>query len=329
MIPFSGNSFLVLVVLVFVALLLLFESGWLAWSARYGAHARRIQDRLATAGSTRERVAQSRLMRERMLSDVPSVQRLLGRWAAMHAMDRYIRQSGLDWTVGKLLLSCAALAAVAWMLTRAQWGAGALPALAATLLAASAPLLFVKWRRQRRLQLLQRQLPDALDLLTRALRAGHSFPSALKMSGEELPQPIAGELRLVHDEVNFGTSLDGALTHLAERVPLTDLRYFVVAVLVQRDSGGNLTELLANLGQLVRERLKLFARIRVLSSEGRLSSWVLAVMPFGLAALMNIFNPEFMGVMWTDPIGVTITQYLLVLMAVGIVVLVKIVKIRV
>jgi tight adherence protein B len=100
-------------------------------------------------------------------------------------------------------------------------------------------------------------------------------------------------------------------------------------VLIQRESGGNLTEILGSLSRLVRERLKLFARIRVLSSEGRLSAWVLGVMPFALAALLNIFNPKFMNVMWTDPIGVAITQYLLVLMAIGILVLIKIVKIRV
>ncbi|MEJ6022103.1 type II secretion system F family protein [Ramlibacter sp. PS4R-6] len=325
----AGNSFLVLAVLVFVALLLFFESGYLFWTARYGAHAVKLQGRLAVLGGTRERALQTQLLRERMLSDVPAVQRVLGRFGAMHAVDRYIRQSGLDWTVGKLVLSMAALAAIAWLAVRSQLGIGWLPALTAAAVAAAAPFLFVSWRRQRRLRTLQRQLPDALDLLTRALRAGHSFSAAMKMASEEMPQPTAGEFRMVHDEVNFGVSLERAFTHLAERVPLTDLRYFVVAVLVQRESGGNLTEILGNLGRLVRERLKLYARIRVLSSEGRLSAWVLGLLPFALAALMNIFNPAFMNVMWRDPIGITITQYLLVLMAVGIVVLVKIVRIRV
>ena len=130
---------------------------------------------------------------------------------------------------------------------------------------------------------IERQLPDALDLMTRALRAGHAFSSALKMAGEEMAEPIAGEFRTVHDEVNFGVSLEQALTHLSERVPLTDLRYFVVAVLIQRDSGGNLTEILGNLSQLIRERLKLLAKVKVLSSEGRMSAWILGLMPFFLA----------------------------------------------
>jgi tight adherence protein B len=325
----AANSFLVLAVLVFVAILLVFEAGFVLWSARFGARALRLRGRLASLEGTREHSGQARLLREDRLSEVPAVQRILGRWAAMHAMDRFIRQSGLDWTVGKLLLSSVALAALGWWLARSYSGLGILVSSAAAFALSAAPFAFVSWRRKRRLRTLQRQFPDALDLLTRALRAGHSFSASLKMTSEEMPQPTAGEFRLVHDAVNFGVPLELAFAHLAERVPLADLRYFVVAVLVQRESGGNLTEILGNLARLVRERLKLFARVRVLSSEGRLSAWVLGVMPFALAALMNIFNPGFMNVMWRDPIGIVMTQYLVVMMAVGILVLVKIVRIRV
>ena len=141
------------------------------------------------------------------------------------------------------------------------------------------------------------------------------FPPALKMAGEEMAEPIAAEFRTVHDEVNFGVSLQQALTHLSERVPLTDLRYFVVAVLIQRESGGNLTEILGNLSRLIRERLKLMAKVRVLSSEGRMSAWILALMPFALAGVLNLMNPEFMSPLWTDPIGISMIKYLLVMMA--------------
>jgi tight adherence protein B len=194
---------------------------------------------------------------------------------------------------------------------------------------ATVPLLYLSHRRSRRLAHLERQLPDALDLVTRALRAGHSFASSVQMIGEEMSDPIATEFRMVADEVNFGVSLQQALTNLSERVPLTDLRYFVVSVLIQRDSGGNLTEVLGNLSRLIRDRLKLLARVRVLSSEGRLSAWILGLMPFALAGLMNVFNPEFMSPLWTDPMGLTVIKYMLAMMAVGVVILRKIVKIRV
>jgi tight adherence protein B len=257
------------------------------------------------------------------------VERVLGRFPRMHGLDRFILQSGLEWTVSKLLLSCLALFVVCWYAIQSRFAFTPILPPALAMIAGSLPLLFVAWRRTKRLDTIQRQLPDALDLMTRALRAGHAFSSALKMTAEEVAEPAATEFRTVHDEVNFGVSLQQALTHLSDRVPITDLRYFVVAVLIQRDSGGNLTEILSNLSRLIRERLKLYARIRVLSSEGRMSAWILGLMPFAMAALLNAMNPEFMSVMWKDPIGITMTQYLLTMMVFGVLVLSKIVKIRV
>jgi tight adherence protein B len=149
------------------------------------------------------------------------------------------------------------------------------------------------------------------------------------MVGEEMADPVAGEFRIVHDEVNFGVALQQALTNLSERIPLTDLRYFIVSVLIQRESGGNLTEVLGNLSRLIRERLKLLSKVRVLSSEGRLSAWILGLMPFALAAVMNLLNPDFMSPLWNDPIGISIIKYMLTLMFFGVLILRKIIKIRV
>jgi tight adherence protein B len=203
------------------------------------------------------------------------------------------------------------------------WSAGAGMALAIV------PWLYVQRKRWIRLRKIERQLPEALDLLTRALRSGHAFSSALQMLGEEMAEPIAGEFRIVRDEVNFGVALSQALMNLCERVPVTDLRYFVVSVLIQRDSGGNLTEVLSNLSRLIRERMKLFGKIRVLSSEGRLSAWILGLMPLGMVALLEFANPEFIEPLWTDPIGIAIVKTLVVLMAIGVLVLIKIIRIRV
>src|SRR5207245_2988014 len=130
--------------------------------------------------------------------------------------------------------------------------------------------------RQRRLRRIDEQLPDALDLLSRALLAGHAFPSAIQMVADEISEPIAGEFRIVFDEVNYGVSMPDALNNLSARIPGTDVGYFVVAVLIQRETGGNLTELLGNIATIVRERLKLFGRIKVFSAEGRLSAWILS-----------------------------------------------------
>ena len=195
--------------------------------------------------------------------------------------------------------------------------------------AALLPIFHVQWKRYRRFAQLEKQLPDALDLIGRALRAGHAFPAGLKMAGEEMAQPIANEFRLTHDEVNYGVSLHQALTNLSERVPLTDLRYFVIAVLIQRETGGNLTEVLGNLSRLIRQRLQLHAKIRVLTAEGRISAWVLGMLPFALAGLMALANPEFIEVLWKDPAGIKLTRVTLAVMALGAFWLWRITKVRV
>lgn len=325
----TGNSFLVLAVLVFVAVLLLLEGLYMLWRSHKGPQASQLKRRLQALSAARDRSHQARVLKDRMLSELPLLERLLRRVPRAHGIDRFILQSGLSWTVSRLLLASAGLGIAGVMATSSLAHQPMLTALAVGCILAAVPALFVHHRRGRRLARIERQLPDALDLITRALRAGHAFSSALKMTGEEMPEPIAGEFRVVHDEVNFGVALPQALTNLSDRVPVTDLRYFVVAVIIQRDSGGNLTEILANLSRLIRERLKLFAKVRVLSSEGRMSAWILGLMPFALAAVMNLVNPKFMGTMWTDPIGITIIQYMLTLMVIGAFILRSIIRIRV
>lgn len=325
----AGNSFLVLVVLVFVTLLLFMEFLHSVWRSRRGRDAVKLNTRLRVLGAMHNRTQQSKIVRERLLSDLPVLERLLARMPRLRGLDRLILEAGLDATVSKLLLASLALAVITWFAITSMGRYAGWLGLLAAVVAGALPWAWVYFKRSSRMKRIQQQLPEALDLITRALRAGHAFSSALKMSGEELVEPIAGEFRAVHDEVNFGVSLEQALTHLSERVPLTDVRYFVVAVLIQRDSGGNLTEILTNLSRLIRERLKLLAKVKVLSSEGRLSAWILGLMPFALAAVMNLVNPGFMGPLWTDPIGIAIVQYMLVLMGFGVLILVKIVKIRV
>lgn len=149
------------------------------------------------------------------------------------------------------------------------------------------------------------------------------------MVGEEMNDPIAREFAVTHDEVNFGVSLQQALTNLGQRIPITDLRYFIIAVLIQREAGGNLTEVLGNLSKLIRNRFQLLGKIRVLNAEGRISAWTLGLLPFALAALMNMGNPEFIRVLWTEPAGIKLTQIMLMIMAVGAFWLWRITKVRV
>lgn len=326
---FAGNSFLLLSVLVFVAVLLMLEGLYLVWKSYKGPEAKKVEKRLRALSGSLDKSTQARFLKDRLLSEVPLLQRYLLSVPRAQRLDKLILQAGLEWSVSKLLLSSAAFAAVGFIGMTFFAHQPFLTAAGAAAALASLPFLYLQSKRSRRLAKLERQLPEALDLITRALRSGQAFSSGLQMIGEEMAQPIAGEFAIVHDEVNFGVSLQQALTHLSERVPITDMRYFVVAVMIQRESGGNLTEVLGSLSRLIRERLKLMGKVKVLSSEGRLSAWILGLMPFALAGAMYLVNPEFMSPLWTDTIGIAIIKYMLVLMAFGVLILQRIIRIRV
>jgi tight adherence protein B len=254
---------------------------------------------------------------------------LAAHWKTNARLDGWLLQSGVNLGAPRLAAMCVTAAVCAGLLASALLHMPAWQAAIAALAAGALPVGYVMRRRGKRLAALERQLPEALDLLVRALRAGHAFSSALQMAGSEMSDPIASELRLTHEEVSFGVPLDQALINLEQRVPLMDLRYFVVAVLVQREAGGNLTELLANLSRLIRDRLKLVARVRVLTAEGRLSAWFVAMLPFFLFAVIYTVNRKFMEPLWMDPMGITLVRNMLGMMLLGVLWLRQITHVRV
>jgi tight adherence protein B len=312
---------------VFLAVVLLAAGIFLLWRRHFGSQVRQLERRLAMLED--ERAPNRAHLLRRGAAEGAGLGRS-GRLAgARSRLQLLLQQADLRWAPQALLAASVLGGLLAFFgaqaLTRPAAGFG----LASAALGAALPWLVVWHRRRARLAQLQRQLPDALDLMARALQAGHAFGSALQMVSQEMAEPIGGEFRIVHDELNFGMGVHQAFAGLTERAPLNDLRYFVVAVLIQRDSGGNLAELLASLAQLIRERLKFLTRVRVLSSEGRLSSWILVGLPFALGGLLNYFNPEFMRPLWTDPLGISILNWMLGLMALGVVLIQKIVRLRV
>jgi len=317
------------VILTFVAVVLAIEGGYQWWNARHGAAARRIESRIRSM-SAGGNVQQERLsiLKKRMLDESKPFDRLLLRMPRVHRLDLVIQQSGLDWTLPKLIMLSALFAAFAWL----ALSFATLPQLAAlpvALFAGCLPMMYVMRCRGKRMRKLERQLPDICDMIARALRSGHSFTSTLGMVGDEFPDPMGGEFRVTFDEVNYGVSLHDALMNLVTRVPVQDLRYFVIAVLIQRETGGNLAELLDSIAALIRERFKLFDKVRVLSAEGRLSAWILGLLPFGTAAVMALLNREFLSVLWEDPAGIRMVGMMLVSMLFGLFWIRRIVRIRV
>jgi len=319
----------VVIVLVFAAVIFLLEGVYLWWTASHGRQARRIEQRLrAMSPLAAGDAVQLTLLKERTLSDSLTLQRLLKRVPHMAQLDRFLAQSGLDWSAATAITYSAA-AGVAGAVVADMLLPGWTMTIAAGVACAALPWLVVGRARLRRLRQLEAQLPEAADLMSRALRSGHAFPGALQMVGNEMPEPIAGEFRIVSDEINYGVALSDALQNLARRVPLTDVRYFVIAVLIQRESGGNLAEILDSISSIIRERLKLLGRVRVLSAEGRMSAWILGLLPFAVGLLISVVHPRFIAVLWNDPLGIQMTWSALGLMVVGVIWMRKIIQIHV
>jgi len=314
---------------VFLAIMLGVTGAYLWWSQHHSQHARRFSHRVEAALFNSAGHGQDPgILKQRMLSDSPGLARLLRRLPRMQALDRMMLQSGLNWSVGRFLaltLTIPCVLGIALTLLNPPWAATLLLACAGGTL----PLLFVLRKRGKRLATLEAQLPEAADLLSRALRAGHSLPSALDMAGNELPAPISTELALVFGEINYGIPMNDALAGLTDRVPIEDLRYLVIAVLIQRESGGNLAEILDNVAGLIRKRLQLLDKVRVLSAEGRLGGWILTALPVVVGGIVFQINPELMSTLWTDPTGIRMLWYSIAMTCVGIIWMRQIVRIHV
>lgn len=196
------------------------------------------------------------------------------------------------------------------------------------LVLAALPYAIVKRRRHVRLQQFEEQFPEAIDLIARSLRAGHTFTTGLGIAAEEIPPPVGLEFRRVHDEQNFGMALPDALRAMARRVPVLDARFFVTAVLTQREAGGNLAEVLDNLSAVMRERFKVKRQIRVVSAHGRITAWVLTLMPPVLAVAFSVVSPQFMRPLIDDPLGLRLVGGALVLQIVGTIVISRLVKVE-
>jgi tight adherence protein B len=193
----------------------------------------------------------------------------------------------------------------------------------------SLPFFSVYLKKNRRMRKFGRQLPDALDLIVRALKAGHAFSSGLRMVADEFDDPVGPEFAKTMDEINFGVGVPEALINLSNRVDCPDIKFFVVSVIIQRETGGNLAEVLEKISHLIRERFKFYGRIRVLASEGKLSAIVLISLPFVICLMLLLVNPGFLEPLYTDPAGRLLIGAAVILMVMGIFIMKRMISIRV
>jgi tight adherence protein B len=294
------------------------------------ARARLIKDRLATVQKAPEREPDEELalLRDEQLSKIPALDTLLRRSARVSAIQEALLQAGMKFRAGNFLLLClfcGALAGLAALL----WSKNPAIAWAGLIIGAFLPYSVVSYRRQKRFEKFEELFPEAIDTLARAVRAGHAFTTALEMISNEIAEPLASEFRKLFEEQKFGMPVRDALMNLTERVPLVDVKFFVTAVMLQRETGGNLAEILDNLSYVIRERFKIQRQVRVHTAQGRLTMAMLMAMPPVVVAILLLFSPDFVRPLFSDPIGHALLVVSIALQTIGYFVIRKIIKIQV
>lgn len=268
------------------------------------------------------------LLRDELMSGVPAINRAMMKWSWSTRFKDYVAQAGLRIRPGKILLTCAVLALLGYLLTGFVYSRLPVPILAG-IVAGLAPLAYIAIKRNRRLKRFEELFPEALDLLNRAIRAGHAFTTGLGMIATEAPEPVAGEFRATFEEQNFGLPLRDALQNLTERIPLLDVRFFVTALLIQKETGGNLSEILDGLAHVIRDRFRIYRDVKSKSAHGRLTAGILIALPPILVIAFEIVNPKYMPVLFEDRLGPYILGGAAIWQVLGSLLLWKIVSIEV
>lgn len=316
-------------VLLFAAVILLVEGAYLWWHSTHGGEAQRISRRLRLmSGGAEGGSGEVSILKQRRYSKNDDIDKLLHQMRLANAIDRLILQAGVRWSVSQFFVASGAMMLSGFVMVQV-WEVPLMAKLVIVTLLTCIPHAMLRRARRQRLIKIEQQLPEAADFIARALRSGHSFTNVLQMVGSELPEPLCGEFRAAHEEINYGVPLNEALHNLADRIPLTDLRYLVIAVLIQRESGGNLAEILHNISHIIRERLKLVAQVRVLSAEGRMSAWILGLLPFAVIVMMSVTSIKYISMLWTHPTGVKLLWFGAGMIFFGVLWLRRVIHIRV
>ena len=294
------------------------------------AQARLIKERLAEERKGPERAAEEELalVRDEQLSEIPALDSLLRRSARVSAIQKMLEQAGITMRAGNFLGLCA-LAGVGGGIAGYVLGKRIEFAWIALLAGFLLPYSYASFKRNKRFEKFEELFPEAIDTLARAVRAGHAFTTALEMISNEVAEPVCTEFRQLYEEQKFGMPVRDALLNLTERMPLVDVKFFVTAVMLQRETGGNLAEILDNLSYVIRERFKIQRQVRVYTAQGRLTMALLMGMPPIIVTVMLVLNPGFIRPLFSDPIGHTLLVAGITLQTIGYFVIRKIIRIQV
>ncbi len=300
--------------------------------ATHGTDAKRVrlQKRLADAllHSAHTEDVEVVLARNELMSEIPWVNRSLVRMQAALQLKRMLDQADLHITPSRLIMF-SGMAGMLAGLAASVISISIIVIFAAGLIAAAVPFVHVWWKRNKRFNAFLEHLPDALDLMSRALSAGHAFSEAMHMVSLEMPEPISQEFRKTYEEQNLGLSLKLALENLTDRMPLLDLRMCVTAVLIQRETGGNLAEILEKVAYTIRERFRIMGDLKTLTTSSRMSAWLLCGLPIFVSIAITFMNPEYMAVLWKDQRGHYLIAIAMMLQVTGMLIVRKILRIKI
>jgi tight adherence protein B len=268
------------------------------------------------------------LLRHELLSDNPFLNRVLASAPIIPGLQLFLQQAAVEMQVSVFLLIVISLVLSSWIVAILA-NLAFLVGVGLSIVAASLPFIVLAFKRKRRFRRFEELFPDAIDLLARAVRAGHAFTTAFSLIGEEMPEPLAQEFKLTYRQQNLGLPLRDALLNMSMRMPLPDVRIFISALQIQRESGGNLGEILDNLASVIRERFAIYREVEIVTAEGRYTMYVLTAMPFIGGLVMYMVNPVYMTPLFVDPFGHLMLEVGLIMIAFGYTIIRRMVNIKI
>lgn len=319
------NAFIVQFILIFIIAICIIE---LYLYVRRGRSLNRheIKAKINKFSVTASSTENQDILRNRRLSNVEFLNKILVSIPLFGRLDRLIQQANVNYPLGFFILLSLVLMLIGYYCT-SLFTYNSSIALLVGLVVGTLPLIYLRMKRKERMQKFEKQLPEGLDFLARALKAGHAFSGGMKLATENFEDPLGTEFERTLDEVNFGVSTTDALKNLLNRIESQDLRYFVVSVILQRETGGNLAEIMESISHIIRERFKFRDKVRVLSAEGKLSGTILCALPFLVMLYLQLFNPKYLSTLFNEPTGQLIAMISASMMFVGILLMKRTVKI--
>jgi tight adherence protein B len=315
-------------VVFFIVSVLIIELCFYAFRNVHNSDHKKIRKRLRTLSSSAYKSDLADIARKKVLSDVDILNKILMHIPGIKFLDRLHLQANVQYSLGVFILLKSVLALAGYLVSFSVTRNFVISIITASLLGGM-PYLYLRLKKKKRMDKFQRQLPDGMELIARSLRAGHAFTSGMNMAADEFDDPLGPEFDETLNEINFGVSVSDALKNLVNRVDCPDLKYFVVSVILHRETGGNLAEIIDSIAHIIRERFKFKRKVRTLSAEGRLSAIILIALPFLVAIAIRLINPEYINALFTEPAGRVMAIVAASMMGLGILVIKQMIQIKV